>query len=166
MENDKITLLERLGKVRRKKIPNFSHGYSQKEYEIKLKRIEKNLTEIQIMLSPNLNRVQNEILKNCINKILDVFNYYFNSHTWKENLQLNRDFKKYINELKNFKKKYYGAKENERDKIDDIIEYLAKSFLSQRRNIINIEEEIKSKDIDPFDEIVEKLVGSKKKGNK
>jgi hypothetical protein len=166
MENDKLELLERLGKVRRKKIPNFSHGFSQKEYENKLKRIENNLREIQSMLVPNINRVQGEILEICVNKILKVFNYYFNTHTWKENLQLNRDFKKYINELKNFKKKYFGTNEDERDKIDDSIEYLAKSFLSQRRNIINIEQEIKSKNIDPFKEIVEKLVKSKKKGIK
>jgi hypothetical protein len=163
MKDYQLKQLEALGKLQWKKVPNFTHIYTQDEYDLKLQKIEQKLLEIQKNLSSNLNRVQYEILKICNTKILEVFRYYMNIRTWKVNKQNNRIFKKYIRELKNFKRKYLGTNKNERDFIDSTIESMIHDFLSQRNYIMQLEKKIKSSNITPFENTIEILDNSIRK---
>ncbi|TFG21081.1 MAG: hypothetical protein EU530_01210 [Promethearchaeota archaeon] len=163
MKNFKIIHLERLGKIRRNKVANFSHRYTQEEYESKLEEMHKDLTKIQKTLSDNLNHVQNQILGICIKKLEEVLYYYFNTRTSKQNLQKNRIFKKYITELRNFKKKYFGTNREVRDLIDETIENLVHQFINQRNYILELEEKIKNDNITPFVDTIEILDNSIKK---
>jgi vacuolar-type H+-ATPase subunit C/Vma6 len=155
-----INQLEKLGKLQRIKVPNFAHKNTQEEYNSKLHEIEQNLSEIQEKLNRNLNRVQLEILKICKTKILEVFKYYLNTHTWKINKQKNRIFKKYIRELKNFKRKYFGTSKKQIDLIDVTIERIVHDFIAQRNYIMKLEKKIKSKKISPFEDEIEILDNS------
>jgi hypothetical protein len=160
MQNYKIKQLEKLGKLQRKKVPNFTHKYTQEEYNSILQEIKQKLTLIQNMLKEKLNRVQNEILKICYKKILDVFRYYMNIRTWKINKQKNREFKKYIRELRNFKKKYFGTEMDERSLIDNTIDELVHKFIKQRNYIMEIEKKIRNNNISPFEDTIEILDNS------
>ncbi|TFG18607.1 MAG: hypothetical protein EU530_08815 [Promethearchaeota archaeon] len=155
MNRYKIEQLEKYGKIKIKKVPNFNHKRSQEDYNKIIEETERELRQVQTMLNQKLNRVQNEILKICVNKILEVFRYYFDAFTWKENKQKNRLFKRYIRELKNFKKKYFGTGKNDRDLIDELMEKLIHRFLKQKREIIQLEEKLKSSKIAPFEDTIE-----------
>ena len=158
-----IKQLERMGKLKRKKVPNFTHKYTQDEYNKILNEIKQNLSEIQNRIGGNLNIVQNEILKICKNKILEVFHYYLNIRTWKVHKQRNQVFKKYIRELRNFKRKYLGTKNDERDFIDEMIDKLLYEYFTQRNYIMQLEKKIKSKKITPFEDTIEISENSIKK---
>ncbi|MBN2155581.1 MAG: hypothetical protein JW776_06030 [Candidatus Lokiarchaeota archaeon] len=163
-KNYKLSQLEKMGKIKIKKKPTFVHSHSQAEYDEKIEELTSLLNQIK-KIDIKVNQVQQRILNICIKKLCEVLKYYFNTYTYKQNLQKDRIFRKYIKELQNFKSKYFNTNKADQQLIDEVIDTLTQEFLSQREYIKQLEEEIKEEKINPYTEKIEILDNSLKRNN-
>ena len=139
------------------KKPNFTHKFSQPEYDSTLQNIKLRLDRIKSLLSEEINSVQKRMLDICIQKVTALFHHYFNIRTHKLDVEKNKQFKKYIMELKMFVRNAFHSTDEKKEGIERIIKNLIQKFISQLKYIETLETKIDENNITPFTTVVERV---------
>jgi hypothetical protein len=148
--------LEKMGKIKVYKKPNFNHKNTQEEYNSALEQVAGNIESIKDILSKKMNIVKLRILDICINNLEDAFKHYYNTFTYSRDPSTEKKFSRAINELKGFMRAV-RLEENNKEETETKINWLSSQFSRQAKYIMEIEKEIRDNNIEPFSEIVENL---------
>ncbi len=124
-------------------LPNLNHELTQVEYDKTLSKIGQDLIQLRGILEKKLTLSQQQFLGIHINKILDVFTYYYNTDTLGPSFSKNNNFKKSSSEIQKFKKKYLHKNKNDRLLVDEILSRLQQLLGNQSEYIKKINLEIK-----------------------
>ncbi len=148
--------LEKMGKVRIYKKPNFDHKLTQDEYDKALEEVNGNLDTIQGTLNGKVNMVKQRILAICITTLGDSFKLYYNIFTYSRDHSIEKEFKKSIGELNGFIRASRMDDAKKEETVEKI-NWLKNKFLKQTQYIQKVEKNIRENNIEPFTEIVENL---------
>ncbi len=149
--------LEKMGKIKIYKKPNFSHEKTQEQYNSALEEVNANINQIKGILSKKMNMVKLRILDICIGNLEKAFKAYYSIMTYSRDPSEERSFTKSINELKGFMRAAGLDKENKQE-TETKIKWLSSEFTKQAKYLQEVvEKQIRENNIEPFSEIVETI---------
>jgi len=156
IKQDLLKHLEKLGKVKVYKKPNFNHEKTQDEYNSAIEEVVGNLNTIKNVFTKRINLVRQRILDICTTNLETAFKHYYNIFTYTRDPSEERQFTRAINELKNFSRASGLDESNQKD-TEEKIKWLNNEFSRQARYIQQVEKQIRDRNIEPFTDIVENM---------